>query len=714
MAAQWRRWDSTTSSWITLAVANPGQFQFPSAWTGHTVRVFETATNTEGVGQRETVSLGPITSTNVAPTITSNSGNHLSLSYSGSSTLATLTATGSPTPTWSIASGPNQSMFTIDSQTGVLSLIPTAPSSGTYSIQVVASNGTAPNATIGVTLTVAVVSPPVENGYPVANQNPSWALLSGNSLNSISTATWTSSTPIIAEGDSLLIGVNQVPLSNLAPNSISSSTYALTGTTISAADGSGFVTLQKSSSASDQWAQAPVPSTPTQSECVIELRAGGATSAHIGLYGANVWSDGNATVCYGKIIRGPGTVTKFSGALFTISNLSTTASTFVHLVRKVPNTSGVRIYPGAYNSTTASHSIKIRRLTVFDAGSSEYGRERYVDSAGRLESIYLSSADVSTVLYEQFATNSTGTRRVRSNGTIQDTPTSTAASFTMYSTLNYTGQPAASTFGAVPLNIIYEQSFYPDVPNRSLRSTVSAAGWANIDLIMASMPPGPVCLDLELEKWMFYPWAKNRSIASDPSSVPNVQSPTGENHTAVVNLHADIATEFKARYGRLTGYYGPPPCDNLLPNASLAEHVHPRAEMVRHNDAAQALIDAVDFFMPCAYIAHAGFDQHQPAILASIASEARRLAPTKKLYLFISPQVQNTQTNQYPDLTYIESKTQIDRLIDLGYDGAVLWGGYDIGIPPRESDGNIQLVWGGSSMPWLQAWNDIRTERGFA
>ena len=801
VTAQWQRYDSGTSTWLAIGSATSGASNTPSNWVGYVVRVLETSTNNAGSAQIATPQFGPITASAVAPTITTNSGNPLSVSVTaggtalttlsatgtpaptwsltgtnaslfaigatsgtitfnsastagsyavtatatnsagsasivltvtvtaaqtipvittnngnnisssvpaGATTLTTLAATGNPAPTWTI-SGTNASLFTIGSTSGVLTFT-TGAVAGSYALTATATNS-AGNDSINLAVTVTTQT---TSDYPVASVVPSWGSLTGNALNTLTTATWTSSTPIEEEGDSLIIDGTPIAVANLAPNTILNTTYALSGITISAADANGFVTLGKSSTATDQWAAAPVNAQPNNAECVIELRAGGATTANIGLYGANVWSAGDATVCYGKVIRGPGTVTKFSGALFTVSGLSTTQSTYIHLVRKVAYTSAIRFYPGSYDSTTASASIKVRRVAVFDAGSAQYGRERYLSALGRLESLYLSTAETSTAVYEQYATNAVGTRRVRTNGTTQDTPKSTGSTFKMYSTLNYTNQPSASTFGATALNIIYEQSFYPDVPNRAARSTVSAAGWANIDTIMATMPPGPVCIDIELESWMYYPWAKDKSLASDPASVPNAQSPTGENHTAVVNLHRDIILQFKARYpGRQVGLYGPPPVDNLLPNAGIAEHVHPRAEMILHNTHSMALVSVVDFFMPCAYIAHAGFDQHQPQILSSIATEARRLAPNTKLYLFISPQVQNTQTSQYPDLTYAESHEQVTRLIELGYDGAVLWGGYDIGVPPREPDGNIQLVWGGNTMPWLQAWNDIRVARGY-
>ena len=802
VTSQWQRYDTGSSTWMNIGEAIPGSNVTPGAWLGYTVRVLETATNSQGTAQMPTPPLGPIvagstppsiltnngnplsvtvtaggtslttlsasgnptptwsitgtsanlfsidpntgvvtfksastvgtytisaTATNAAgsasvnitatvtaaqtaPVITTNGGNALSITHSGAALVTTLTATGNPAPTWGL-SGTHAAQFTIDANTGALSFTSSTPAAGAYTVTAIATNGVAPNASIGVTVTVTAAA----TGYPVASTTPAWSALTGNALNQLTTASWSSATPITEEGDSLIIGSTSIAIGNLAPNTITTGTYAVTGATLSTADANGFITIGKSSTASDQWVGAPVNAQPNNAECVIEIRAGGATTANIGLYGANAWSAGDATVCYGKVIRGPGSVTKFSGALFTVSGLSTTQSTYIHLVRKVPYTTAVRIYPGSYDSTNASHSVKVRRVAVFDAGSDQYGRERYIAPTGRLESVYLATGDTSTALYEQYATNSVGTRRVRTNGTTQDTPMSTASSFKMYSTLNYTNQPSASTFGATALNIIYEQSFYPDVPNRAARGQVSAAGWANIDTIMATMPPGPVCIDIELESWMYYPWAKDKSLASDPASVPNAQSPTGENHTAVVNLHRDIILQFKARYpGRQVGLYGPPPVDNLLPNAGIAEHVHPRAEMMRHNTNSMQLISAVDFFMPCAYIAHAGFDQHHPAIYSSIISEARRLAPNTKIYLFISPQVQNTQTHQYPDLTYEEFHTQVTRLIDLGYDGAVLWGGYDIGIPARENDGNIQLVWDGNNMPWLRAWNDIRIERGYA
>lgn len=255
--------------------------------------------------------------------------------------------------------------------------------------------------------------------------------------------------------------------------------------------------------------------------------------------------------------------------------------------------------------------------------------------------------------------------------------------------LNYSGQPDLKAHQLGDVVMIYETEMYPDVPDRAQHTYPTAAGWANFDARVAAAAPGtPVCLDLELHSHPGYPWKKGRDWEE------------------VVDLFRRIAVEAKSRSGgRPVGFYGMFPIDNAIPNASLNESVHPRAEMQAHNDLAAPAIAEIDILFPCNYRSGTGYDDHSNKVMKSIAAEAARIAPGKPCYLFCSPQQQNTATQQYPDLSYETALGYFGDVIEIygPIGGGILWGGYDIGVPKREDDANLQLQWPGFSTPWMVA-----------
>lgn len=255
--------------------------------------------------------------------------------------------------------------------------------------------------------------------------------------------------------------------------------------------------------------------------------------------------------------------------------------------------------------------------------------------------------------------------------------------------LNYSQQPHLGLRQVGAVVMIYESELYPDVPDRHARTYPTAAGWAKYDARIAAAPPGvPVCLDLELATHPGYPWTK------------------GEDWKKVIELFRKIAVEAKSRSGnRPIGFYGLFPIDNPIPNAALNESVHPRAEMREHNDMAAPVIAVVDLLFPCNYLSGSTYDAHSTRVMESIAGEAMRLAPGKPCYLFISPQMQNTTESKYPDLAAEAASAYFGDALRIfaPIGGTILWGGYDIGVPPREKDGNIQLHWPGFDVPWFTA-----------
>lgn len=65
----------------------------------------------------------------------------------------TVTATGTPTPTFTVSSGSLPPGLTLDAATGSITGVPTTP--GDYDVDITASNGTAPDDTVGYTIVVA-------------------------------------------------------------------------------------------------------------------------------------------------------------------------------------------------------------------------------------------------------------------------------------------------------------------------------------------------------------------------------------------------------------------------------------------------------------------------------------------------------------------------------------------------------------------------------
>ncbi len=119
------------------------------------------ATNVTGTGsQGLTIT---ITAPTVSPTITSSAPAN---GTTGSAYSHSFTATGTTPITWSISSGAAPTGLTLNGSSGILSGTPTA--TGSFSFVVQAANGTLPNATQNVTITIsaATVAPAITSTAP--------------------------------------------------------------------------------------------------------------------------------------------------------------------------------------------------------------------------------------------------------------------------------------------------------------------------------------------------------------------------------------------------------------------------------------------------------------------------------------------------------------------------------------------------------------------
>ena len=88
----------------------------------------------------------------VPPTITSANGVTF---FVGTPSTFTVTATGTPAPTFQLTGGVLPNTLTFSNATGILTGTPTLPNIGVYPVQFTAANGTAPNAVQNFTLTIA-------------------------------------------------------------------------------------------------------------------------------------------------------------------------------------------------------------------------------------------------------------------------------------------------------------------------------------------------------------------------------------------------------------------------------------------------------------------------------------------------------------------------------------------------------------------------------
>lgn len=141
----------------------------------------------------------------VAPTITSGTP---PTATTGTPYSFTVTATGTPTPTYS-STGTLPAGLTLNATTGVISGTPTTP--GQSTITITASNGTAPAATNTYTLTVQASSPPATTPpattTPVASSTGSGSGTPARTgMEAELAATGSNTTGAIAAGSLILLG----------------------------------------------------------------------------------------------------------------------------------------------------------------------------------------------------------------------------------------------------------------------------------------------------------------------------------------------------------------------------------------------------------------------------------------------------------------------------------------------------------------------------
>jgi hypothetical protein len=165
---QWQRQAAGTTGFVALA--NGGGY---AGVTTATLSVTTTAAMhgdqfravaSNGIGTAATSTVATL-SVNAPPAITSAG---VATFYIGQPTTFTFTATGNPAPTFSVSAGALPAWATLNATTGALTGTPPNNTGAPFAFTVSATNGIAPAATQGFTLTVQAATLPTITAQPVS------------------------------------------------------------------------------------------------------------------------------------------------------------------------------------------------------------------------------------------------------------------------------------------------------------------------------------------------------------------------------------------------------------------------------------------------------------------------------------------------------------------------------------------------------------------
>ena len=158
----WQVGTSATIDGSRLFVGTVMADQAITVTSGATIEGRLLALNAETTLDNDTITR-PSGCDNVRPTITSAGP---TAGTAGTPYSYTVTASGTPTPTYSITGGTLPTGLGLDATSGVISGTPTTP--GTYTFTVTASNGTAPDASATYTVVIAAPTVAVAAGEQLA------------------------------------------------------------------------------------------------------------------------------------------------------------------------------------------------------------------------------------------------------------------------------------------------------------------------------------------------------------------------------------------------------------------------------------------------------------------------------------------------------------------------------------------------------------------
>lgn len=223
--------------------------------------------------------------------------------------------------------------------------------------------------------------------------------------------------------------------------------------------------------------------------------------------------------------------------------------------------------------------------------------------------------------------------------------------FKLFDSLLFTGRPASSVWGGVPLKIFYQQ-FVLD-PGNVLPTQESL----NQKLATHADFEGPICFDIE--------------TIAHTDSVYLAQACLFFNQlTAMIRIACPKAK---------IGYYSLPPFRQYWPVINRRTSPAPYNAWLQSNTDIQPIIDNVDLCFPSLYTFYGSL----PAEVADWChyareniAEARRIAKGKPIYPFIWPQFHESNATLGSQLipgSYW--RMQLDYLKGLGCQGAVIWGG---------------------------------------
>ncbi len=274
-------------------------------------------------------------------------------------------------------------------------------------------------------------------------------------------------------------------------------------------------------------------------------------------------------------------------------------------------------------------------------------------------------------------------------------PVEVLGDFKIYSTLNYKGQPDLSPLGMTRLPVVYEQTFYPELPlpadwkNRAVPTDAGINAALSQSDVVAS--DGMLWIDIELQNQPQFPWAHDEKVRD------------------TLEIFARTAQAIKRHTDRPIGFYGIAPNGSILSAGRQQESLknadgrftHSFEEWKSHNDYLLPFIEHVDFLSPRCYVTYSHFPEYHFDAWLAIAEESKRLAPNKPCYAVISPRVGDpgSRPPTFRKLT-TEELLRILRFMRANFDGVIFWGGYDLNN--EEIDGDIQLTWD-DSLPFIAA-----------